>query len=299
MVTPFDKAGNVDYRGVSELVEWYWKEGIDGIFADCQSSEIFYLSLAERVLIAKTVIAKARKLAENDKKRKPLKILLSGHVSDAFEDQVKELLALAELKPDALILITNRMDIADTSDEQWVEDLKALASRLPKDMTLGLYECPKPYKRLLSETMLNACLQDPRFGFLKDTCCDAGVIKRRLSMLSGHDFGLYNANAQTLLETINDGADGYCGVMANFHPRLFEELIRSKNGKRRDELQAFLGTSAFIETLSYPSIAKWYLREFEGLHIADYSRSNQKSVTDYEKSCLRQMRLLSDGLESA
>ena len=49
MVTPYTKEGKVDYEGVQALVEWYWKKGCDGIFAVCQSSEIFFLTLEERV----------------------------------------------------------------------------------------------------------------------------------------------------------------------------------------------------------------------------------------------------------
>ena len=49
MITPYKKSGEVDYETVEKLVEWYWEEGCDGIFAACQSSEIMFLTLDERV----------------------------------------------------------------------------------------------------------------------------------------------------------------------------------------------------------------------------------------------------------
>ena len=71
MITPY-KNGGIDYDAVEKLVEWYWNEGCDGIFAACQSSEIMFLSLEERVKLTRTVIAKAKALAEADKSREPM-----------------------------------------------------------------------------------------------------------------------------------------------------------------------------------------------------------------------------------
>jgi hypothetical protein len=150
----------VDYQGVETLVEWYWKKGCDGIFAVCQSSEIFFLTLEERVKVGKTVVEKAKALAAEDKSRKPMKIVVSGHVSDSFDDQVEELTAMSSVGADALILISNRMDIENTLEEKWIEDLHKLIEKLPKDIPLGIYECPKPYKRLLTEKILKACKEN-------------------------------------------------------------------------------------------------------------------------------------------
>lgn len=97
MITLFAKEGGVDFKGVEALTEWYWKKGCDGIFAVCQSGEIFYLTLNERVEIAKTVVDTARKLAEKDKSRKSMTIVVSGHISSSFDDQAAELNAMGAL----------------------------------------------------------------------------------------------------------------------------------------------------------------------------------------------------------
>ena len=55
MITPFLENGAVDYENVKRYTEWYVSKGLTGIFAVCQSSEIFYLSLEERVAINKCV----------------------------------------------------------------------------------------------------------------------------------------------------------------------------------------------------------------------------------------------------
>ncbi len=301
MITPYKKSGEIDYEAVEKLVEWYWKQGCDGIFAVCQSSEIMFLSLDERVKLTRTVIAKAKDLASKDNSRKPMQIVASGHISDAFEDQVKELNAIAAEKPDALILISNRMDIENTNDKKWIADTAKLIARLPADMPLGVYECPKPYKRLLSEKMIKWCAESGRFYFIKDTCCDATVIRQRLAWCEGSNLKIFNANAQTMLESAKDGCYGYCGVMANFHPALYSRLLKTEtlNTKETSLLQNFLGLAATIEPMTtYPCCAKYYLDKFEEIRMETIARSaDVANFTDYQKSCVDQLAELSTYVE--
>jgi 4-hydroxy-tetrahydrodipicolinate synthase len=290
MITPY-KDGKIDYETCERLVEWYWNMGCDGIFATCQSSEIFYLTLEERVLLTRTVIKKSRELAQKDKSREPMMIVASGHVSDSFEDQVTELNAIAAEKPDALILISNRMDIENTTDEKWIADTERLIATLPEDMPLGVYECPKPYKRLLSEKMVKWCAENGRFYFIKDTCCDKDTVAKRVEWCRGSNLKIFNANGQTLLDTLRAGAFGYCGVMANFHPELYVRLVRSDyNSDEAELLQGYLGLTSHLEMLTYPCCAKYYLNDIVGIPMQTYARSNDEAnLTDYQKHCIRQM----------
>lgn len=292
MITPYKTSGEIDWQAVEDLVEWYWRQGCDGIFAACQSSEIMFLSLEERVRLTGTVVSKARELAKRDPSRKPMMVVASGHISDSFPDQVRELNAIAAEKPDALILISNRMDIGNTTDENWIADAEKLLAALPGSMPLGVYECPKPYKRLLSEKMIKWCAASGRFYFLKDTCCDAAVIRQRLKWCEGSNLRIFNANAQTLLASLKDGCAGYCGVMANFHPALYSGLLKSGSlhTRRASLLQDFLGLAATIENMTYPCCAKYYLDRFEGIRMSTYARSaDEKQFTDYQKSCVDQL----------
>ena len=298
MITPYQKNGTVDYAAVEALTEWYWNRGCDGIFADCQSSEIQFLTLDERVNILHTVMQKVYALAEQDHSRPRMTVVASGHVSDGFADQVRELNAIAAEKPDALILISNRMDIANTSDEAWIADTGRLIAELPADMPLGIYECPKPYKRLLSEKMLRWCVENGRFYFVKDTCCDAELIKARLEVCKGSHLKLFNANAQTLLETVRTGVYGYCGVMANFHPDLYTRLLKGNlSSSDASLLQDFLGLAATIEGQTYPCCAKYYLNRFEGVAMEPDARSaDVRNLTAYQKSCVDQLAELANAI---
>lgn len=300
MITPYRKNGEVDYAAVEALTEWYWNRGCDGIFADCQSSEIQFLTLDERVNILHTVMQKVYALAAQDPSRPRMTVVASGHVSDGFEDQVRELNAIAAEKPDALILISNRMDIANTSDEAWIADTGRLIAELPAEMPLGIYECPKPYKRLLTEKMLRWCVENGRFYFVKDTCCDAELIRARLEICKGSHLKLFNANAQTLLETVRAGVYGYCGVMANFHPDLYTRLLKGDlNSSDASLLQDFLGLAATIEGQTYPCCAKYYLNRFEGVAMEPDARSaDVRNLTAYQKFCVDQLAELTNAIRN-
>ena len=296
MITPYQN-GRIDEAAVRALVRFYWEAGCDGIFAVCQSSEIFYLSLAERVMLTRLVLAEARALAAADKSRPPMMIVASGHVSDDPTAQVEELNAIAAEGPDAIILISNRMDIANTCDENWIAETEKLIAALPADMPLGVYECPKPYKRLMSKNMLEWCAKSGRFYFVKDTCCDAALIKERLEVCRGTQLEIFNANAQTLLETLRAGAAGYCGVMANFHPELYVQLYHKLpwEGETASLLQDFLCLSATTEALTYPCCAKDYLNRFRGIPMEIFARSNDAAnYTPYQQGCVTQFAELSD-----
>ena len=100
MITPFLGHGGVDEAAVKAMIEWYIQKGCDGVFAVCQSSEMFYLSLDERVRLAETVEKAAGGRIE---------VIASGHVSDALDSQIAELRAISQTGVTAVVLVTNRL----------------------------------------------------------------------------------------------------------------------------------------------------------------------------------------------
>lgn len=293
MITPYKTDGSIDYETAERYVDWYYKNGLDGIFAVCQSSEIFYLSLDERVELNRRVYARAKSLS------KDFCVVSSGHVSDTLEDQAEELNAIYDSGTDALILITNRLDIHNEGDDVFIQNAEKLISMLPPEAKLGFYECPYPYKRLVTPKILDWCLSTGRFYYMKDTCCDADLIARRTEQLKGSHFKLLNANCQTLLESLQKGADGYCGVMCNFHPKLYAWLGKNWHTEKAETVQALIGMLGFTESgLPYPLSAKYHMG-LCGIPTNNIARNRKAAeLTDYSKSCVRQMKLLTDRLEN-
>lgn len=299
MITPYKADGSVDYQTACKYVDWYFESGLTGIFSVCQSSEIFYLSLEERVNLNRCVYERAKALEKESGRR--FTVVSSGHVSASLEDQARELKAIWESGADALILITNRLDPNNEGDDTFIRNAQWLLEQLPEDAKLGLYECPHPYKRLVTPKILDWCVSTGRFTYMKDTCCDAEEIARRVRQLKGSGFKLLNANCQTLLESMRSGADGYCGIMCNFHPKLYAWLGENYllQPQMADLVQSMIGTFGFTEVgLPYPITAKYHMN-LCGIPTENQAR-NRKSeeLTNYARSCMEQMKTATDYLEA-
>ena len=298
MITPYKKDGSVDYEMAEAYVDWYYEAGIQGIFSVCQSSEIFYLSLEERVELNRRVYARAKALEKQG--NRPFTVVSSGHISDSFEAQVEELNAIWNSGTDALILITNRLDPNREGDDVFIANAEKLMAKLPKEAKLGLYECPFPYKRLVTPKILEWSVSTGRFYYMKDTCCDAAMIKERVEVLKGSCFKLLNANCQTLLQTMRDGAHGYCGIMCNYHPKLYGWLAENyaRCPEQADLVQSVIGTFGFTEVgLPYPLTAKYHMN-LCGNPTENISRVRKsEDLTDYARACMEQMKLATDHVE--
>ena len=298
MITPYTPDGKIDYDTAIKYVDWYFEKGLNGIFAICQSSEIFYLSLEERLTLNQKVYAHAKALEKSSGKQ--FTVVSSGHISESLEDQIKELNAIWKSGTDALILITNRLDPHNEGDDVFISNAEKIIAALPSDVKLGLYECPYPYKRLVTPKILDWCLSTGKFYYMKDTSCDAAIMAERCRQLKGSQFKLLNANCQTLLESMRNGSDGYCGIMCNFHPALYTWIGENfvKDPSTAELVQSLIGTFGFTEVgLPYPLTAKYHMN-LCNIPTANIARNrNSAELTDYGRNCMKQMKLATDALE--
>ena len=284
MITPFTKDNKIDYNAVLELLDWYVSRGVAGIFAICQSSEIFFLEFDERLELLKFIM-----------KHKPasLTVVASGNTADTLDRQIYEANAFIETGIDAYVFISNRLAKQDESDEILLKNLEYAVSKLP-EIGFGIYECPFPYKRLLSPYVLSELVKTGRFLFLKDTCCELRQIEAKLAATKNGGLKIFNANAATLLESLKLGCAGYSGVMANFHPELYADLCAcyAAEPERAKTLQDFVGFFSVAEYQCYPVNAKYYL-QLEGLDLNIDSRARNKAeFTSSRRMEIEQMRNL-------
>ena len=250
MITPFTADNQVDWEAVDQIVEFYAKLGCDGIFAVCQSSEMFFLTEDEREqLAARVVKASAGRMC----------VVASGHISERMEDQIRELRRIAATGVNAVVMISNRLASPDESDDALISRMKTILDAIP-GVTFGMYECPYPYKRMLTPKVLEAMAETGRFTFIKDTCCDAELIAERIKLLDGR-IQLFNANCATFLETLKDGADGFSGIMANYHPDLLVWLYQNyqKQPEKARELSSMLSVMSLVEGCGHPAAVKYHM----------------------------------------
>lgn len=285
MITPYHDDNTVDYEAVKNITNWYIDNGCTGIFAVCQSSEMIYLSLDEKVKIAKTVVETVKASGKN------VSVVASGHNSDDMNAQIEEMTAIANTGVDAIVWVSNRLDLHNDGDDVWIKNAEYLLSKLPEDIAIGIYECPYPYKRLLTPKILDWCISTGRFAFIKDTCCDPDMLEARLDQLKGTSIKLFNANSQTFLYTLRHGAAGFSGIMGNFHPDLYAWVCDNyeKEPEKAERVQGFLTLTAFLEALAYPQTAKYHMNK-AGVPMSLWSRScDQKKFTKYQRMIIDEL----------
>lgn len=262
MLVAYTDENQIDYEAMGCLIEWYIAEGVHGIFALCHSTEIHCLSLSERLELAKFVLSRVNG-------RVP--VVIAGVTADSIEGQMEEAPLFAALKPDALVLISNRLCTIGKDD--LIDNLQRLMDKLPADLPLGIYECPQPYKRVIQDHELAFMANSGRVAFIKDTCCDQEQMRRRAEIVKGTPLRLFNANCATLLETLRFGYHGFSGIMANFHPALYSWIYTHQEHAQADRISQYLAVTSVIEMRCYPIPAKRYLKTYVGLPIKDHCRS--------------------------
>ena len=284
MITPY-KDNKIDFDRVDALVEWYIKSGCAGIFAVCQSSEMAFLSLDERVSLARAVVK-----AANGR----IKIVASGHVADSLEEQLRETEAIAATGVDSVVLVSNRFDLHNDGDDVWIKNAEKFLNYVDKNIQFGIYECPKPYKRLISLKLFKWILKSERFLFVKDTCCDPETIAERGDLLKNSKIKLFNANGQTLLYSMIKGYAGYSGFIANYVPELLVWLCNNydKDKDKAEIISEIISMMSFTVGPAYPSTAKYYINK-NIMPMEIFSRScDEKKVDAYQRHVADQIHSL-------
>ena len=270
MLTAFDDYGGIDWESQERLTKWYLERGSEALFAVCQSSEMLYLDLIEREALARFTV-------EVVDGRLP--VIASGHLGVTLEDQITELTKIAATGIDCLVFVTNRLDPDNLGSEFLFKTVETLKQELPSDLRLGLYECPVPYRRLLSDDEIAYFAQDSRFVILKDVSCDIQTVRRRLELTKDSSLLISNANAAIAFEAMKSGASGFCGVFNNFHPDLYRWLEDEGeiHTELANELARFLVLSAATEGMGYPKLAKAYHQRL-GTIQSSFSRAVPEDI---------------------
>lgn len=270
MLTPFDEYGNIDWDSQKRLIEWYLKQGCQSLFAVCQSSEMLQLDLSEREQLARFTV-------EVVDGRVP--VIASGHVGETLAEQITELTQMASTGIDCVVFVTNRLDPDHLGSEQLFKNVETLIKELPANMRFGLYECPVPFRRLLSDEEIIYFAEDPRFVVLKDVSCDLDTVRRRVELTKSANLVISNANAAIAFEAMKSGSSGFCGVFNNFHPDLYRWLQDEGeiHTELAIELSRFLVLSAVTEGMGYPKLAKIFHQRL-GTIRSSYSRAVPEDI---------------------
>ncbi|MFY0653816.1 MAG: dihydrodipicolinate synthase family protein [Cyclobacteriaceae bacterium] len=276
MITPFTADGAIDYHALNQLTEFYISTGSTGLFTNCLSGEMYELSDNERIELTRAVVDQVNQRQE---------VVATGTFGYDVDEHIEFIKKIYDTGVSAVIINSNQITLEAQTDDEW----KTIVDKIIKGtdgIDLGVYECPVPYKRLLSPEITGWLAKSGRFKFVKETSCHLDEIKLKLSAVAGTEFGIYNANIATGLESIKAGAKGFASTSSNFYPEFINYFSESTDLESEGvkKLNAFITCFDVLIHTCYPTSAKYFMKK-RGLEIDLFTRTKTDVFTyqDYVK----------------
>ena len=268
MLTPFKNNGDIDYDILTQLTEMYLQAGASGLFANCLSSEMFELQDEERLQVIKHVI----KVVNG-----AVPVVATGTFGGPIAAQADFVKKVHDTGTAAVIAITSLLADQNEADAVFNDHIFELINQTP-GIPLGFYECPVPYKRLLSPQQLIDLVGTGRVIYHKDTCLDINQIQLKLEAGKANPaFGLYDAYMVHAVESLKAGSAGLSCIQGNFFPEMVVWLCNNYNnetlGQEIAMVQQFLTDNMEVMHNVYPVVAKYCLTK-RGLKISTTTRRN-------------------------
>jgi 4-hydroxy-tetrahydrodipicolinate synthase len=283
MITPFNLKAKVDLDAVSTLVEFYLAAGVKGFFANCLSSEMYSISEDERLELTRHVVRAVDG-------RVP--IVATGSFGLTIEDKADFAGRIYDTGIDAVILITGHFANVEDGDEVLLrnfEKMFRLTQKIP--IPMGLYECPAPYKRIITPQVFKSLLDTGRLVYHKDTSIDLEKVKAKLDVLNAGTNALefYDAHTPNAMYSLQMGARGMSSISGNFYPEILVWMVEHANDPERQEdvrwLQGELSRVDPLIHVAYPMSAKYFLQK-RGLPVRTISRAFALELTKQQKETL-------------
>ncbi len=266
MLTPFKDNGTVDYDGLTRLTELYLNAGAAGLFANCLSSEMFELTEDERLAVTKHVVEVANGAVP---------VVATTTFGGEIREQADFVKQMYDTGIEAAIVISNMLAEETDSDALFEERVFQLIDATP-DIPLGFYECPDPYKRVLSAEQLKQFVDTGRVIYHKDTCLDIDLIKAKLEVTKAVPiFGLYDAYMAHAVESLKAGSAGLSCIQGNYFPELIVWLCANYDNEKLAaqvaQVQQFFIDHMEVMHDVYPVVAKYFLQK-RGVPISTFTR---------------------------
>lgn len=278
MITPFDLKANIDYSAVNTLIDFYLQAGVKGIFANCLSSEMFSISEEERLQLTQHIVSYV-------KGRVP--IVATGSFGLTLEDKAIFTRKIYDTGVDAVILITGHFAKIEEGDDVLLRNFEKMFA-LTGNIPLGMYECPAPYKRIISPDVFRQLLQADRLIYHKDTSITHENVLAKLDILKEvpNRLEFYDAHTPNAMFSMRHGAVGMSSISGNFYPEIMAWMIANVNNPDKQGAVAWLqeqltAVDPMIH-VAYPMSAKYFLQK-RGLPVRTISRAYALHLTPDQK----------------
>jgi len=266
MLTPFREDGTIDFDGLTKLTEWYLEAGASGLFANCLSSEMFELTDAERLAVVRHIV---------DVVGAAVPVVATATFGGPIHHQTDFIKQMYDTGIEAAIAITNMLAGESEGDDVFEHNVFQLLDAT-HGVPLGFYECPDPFKRVLSAGQLKRFADTGRVIYHKDTCLDIEQVTAKLQATQDiPSFGLYDAYMVHAVASLKAGSAGLSCIQANYFPELVVWLCRNYDnsacGEQVELVQQFFIDHMDVMHQVYPTAAKYFLQQ-RGIPISTFTR---------------------------
>lgn len=282
MLTPFNLKAQVDHGVVSQLIDFYLAAGAKGLFANCLSSEMYSISETERLELTRHIV----RYVDG---RVP--VVATGSFGLTIEDKVDFTKRIYNTGVNAVILITGHYANAEDGDDVLLRNFNKMFE-LTDNIPLGLYECPAPYKRILSPEVFRAVLDSRRIVYHKDTSILHEKVKAKLDIAKASKikrFEFYDAHTPNAMTSLQEGAKGMSSISGNFYPEILVWMCdNATDPSKKAEVEWLQSELTRVDPMihvAYPMSAKYFLRK-RGLPVRTISRAHALELTPEQKQVL-------------
>ena len=279
MLTPYKTNGQVDFDGLSKLMDFYLAAGVKGYFANCNSSEMNFLTPEERLAITRHVVKRVNG---------SMSVVSTGSFGDTLEQKAEFSKQIYHTGVNAVIMITSHFAKANESDDVLIKNFDSFF-KLTDNIPMGTYECPAPYKRILTPYTFKYLLDSGRMIYHKDTTIDLDKVKAKIELAKGNRLEFYDACVANTMYSLQAGAKGMSAISGNFYPDILAWMCaNSTNPDKQDDvkfIQAELTKTEDIIGKGYPASAKYFMRK-RGVPIEISSRMSPTPLTSQQTQAL-------------
>jgi len=269
MVTPYDERLRIDQGAYRAMIEWYVAHNAGGVYANCLSSEMYWLDDGERLLL----VTEAVKAAQGR-----IPVVATGNLGETVEEHITFCRRVADAGASVVMLVVPPFCEDDADLECYY---LTIAEKV--DAPLGLYECPVPRPYHLGLDLVRKLAHTGHFLAFKETSCDLVKIKALLAVTRNTPLSLLQANTPYLLESLKAGGLGTMSIAAIWLPDLVKAVI--DHGQEGDldaeRLHGILCAMELAQRTVHPRGTKYLLGK-RGLPITPGARHPQSPLTPEE-----------------
>ncbi|MEZ0542180.1 dihydrodipicolinate synthase family protein [Fibrella arboris] len=265
MLTPFTNTGAIDFDALSRLTDFYMQAGASGLFANCLSSEMFELTEQERLQVIEHVVNRVGGAVP---------VVATGTFGGAISEQADFIRQVHDHGTQAVILITGLLAGESESDDVFDERVFRLLDQT-EAIPVGFYECPVPYKRLISPRQLQQFVATGRVIYHKDTSLDIEQVKEKIRLADNPDFGLYDAYMAHAVDSLKAGSAGLSCIQGNYFPELIVWLCDHYDDHMMQNevarVQQFMIDNMDVMHHVYPIVSKYFM-QLRGFGMTTFTR---------------------------